>query len=107
MKQRVNLYTESGEPKRIRCYMQKKQKTIDYITVVFTYASHLGYPNGTVLYLAMNGNPYHPAFGFCQWGEGHRGTFRAGGSRIKFSELPMDCQEIVRREYKELWEDEE
>lgn len=104
MKKR-NLYTETGEPKRIACYMVKsKSRPADYITVVYTYASKAGYPVGTVLYRAMNGNPYHPAFGYCQWGEGWQHNFKAGGSRVKFSDLPSDCQEVVRNDYKELWE---
>lgn len=102
-----NLYTESGEPKRIACYMEKKPKHADYITVVFTYASKAGYPVGTVLYRTMNGVPYHPACGICMWGEANVSRFRPGGSRVQFSDLPTDCQEVVRRDYKDLWEAEE
>jgi len=101
---RKNLYTETGEPKRIACYMIKSEpKPADYITVVYTYASKVGYPVGTVLYRAMSGKPYHP-LGFGQWGEGYQHNFRPGGSKIKFSDLPADCQDLVRRDYKELWD---
>ena len=100
---RKNLYTETGEPKRIKCYMQKRRKTCDYITVVYTYASKAGFPVGTVLYRGMSEYPNHP-LGFGQWGEARQGSFAPGGSRISFSELPEDCQDLVLRDYKALWE---
>lgn len=99
-----NLYTKTGEPKRIRCYMIKSEpKPADYITVVYTYASKAGFLKGSVQYRAMSGKPFHP-LGYAQWGEGWQWNFRPGGSRIKFSDLPKDCQELVIRDYKEIWE---
>ena len=104
MKKRINLYTPNGEPKRIRCYIQKKNPSIDYITVVYTYAHYAGYPIGTVLYRAMNDHPYDPQ-GFGQWGECQPGrSFRASGSKVAFTELPIDCQKVVRQDYMDLWE---
>jgi hypothetical protein len=103
---RANLYTETGEPKRIRCYMFKRDsRPVDYITVVFTHINFAGYPLGTVLYRAMSGKPFHP-LGYCQWGEGKSYSFHAGGSIVKFSELPIDCQEVIRNDYKDIWESE-
>jgi hypothetical protein len=99
---RVNLYTDAGEPKRIKCFMAKQKPTIDYITVVYTHAFRLGYPAGTVLFRGMNDMPTHPQ-GFGQWGETHRHKFCAGGSRVAFSDLPKDCQDVVRQDYKDLW----
>ena len=105
---RKHLYRANGTPKRIRCYMYKgKDRPIDYITVVFTYACHAGFPQGSVQYRAMNENPYHPAYGFCQWGEAWQWNFKAGGSRVNFSDLPEDCKEIVRYDYKSIWEEED
>ncbi|MCL2062057.1 MAG: hypothetical protein FWH03_05475 [Firmicutes bacterium] len=105
---RSNLYTESGEPKRIRCYMFKQEPKpyCDWVTVVFTYANNAGYPVGTVIFRTMSGDPFHP-LGIGMWGEHDRfrkGLFRPGGSRVKFSEIPEKCQELVRMDYKELWE---
>jgi len=101
---RKNLYTESGEPKRIRCYMIKSNpKPVDYITVVFTHANFAGYPIGRVVYRAMSGKPFHP-LGFSIWEEVSCGYFNARGSVVKFSELPIDCQEVVMNDYKELWD---
>ena len=103
---RKNLYTDNGEPRRIRCYMIKREpRPLDYITVVFTYASKAGYPVGTVVYRGMSANPCHP-LGFGQWGEhdlNRHKTFVPGGSRVKFSELPEECKQLVRQDYEELW----
>ena len=99
-----NLYGENGEPKRVRCYMQKKNKTFDYITVVYTYINHAGYPAGTVLYRAMSDNPTHPQ-GYGQWGEASRYNFKSGGSRVSFSELPLECRKVVLDDYKSIWEE--
>lgn len=105
---RKNLYTENGEPKRIRCFMYKQEPKpyADWITVVFTYASKAGYSIGTVLFRGMSGDPTHPlGIGyFEEWDIYRKGIPRFGGSRVKFSELPDKCQELVRRDYKELWE---
>jgi hypothetical protein len=99
-----NLYTESGEPKRITCYMIKREPIpADYITVIYTYANKIGLPVGHIMYRAMSEAPYHP-LGICIWGEGERGRFNPGGSRIKFSDLPEDCQEVVRNDYRDIWE---
>jgi hypothetical protein len=101
---RKNLYAENGEPKRIRCFMFKQEPKPyhDWVTVVFTYASKAGYPVGTIVYRAMSGDPTHP-LGIGQWGEQKGGPFRAGGSRVKFSEIPEKCQALIRQDYKELW----
>ena len=99
-----NLYTETGEPRRIKCYMQKRRKTYDYITVVYTHASKVGFPVGTVLYRGMSEDPYHP-LGFGQWGEHRHGSFTPGGSRVSFSELPKNCQDLALRDYKAIWEE--
>lgn len=101
MKKR-NLYAATGAPKRIRCYMMKRNPTFDYITVVFTHAFRLGYPAGTVLYRGMSDRPTHPQ-GFGQWGEAERHNFCAGGSRVAFADLPKECQEVVLQDYKDLW----
>ena len=101
---RKNLYTETGEPRRIRCYMQKRRTTYDYITVVYTHASKAGFPVGTVLFRGMSEDPYHP-LGYGMGGEGSRGSFNPGGSRVSFSELPKNCQDLVLRDYKALWEE--
>jgi len=101
-----NFYNGQGEPLRISCYMYKgdPKPCRDYITVVYTHASKAGYPKGTVLYRSMNGNPYHPACGIAEMGEGKQCSFKPGGSKVAFSDLPQDCKDIVLSDYKNLWE---
>ena len=100
----INLYTETGEPKRVRCYMYKRNPKpfADWITVVYTHANRAGYPIGTTVYRTMSEDPSHPQ-GVGLWGE-QREPLRAGGSRVKFSELPEKCRVLVMQDYKELWE---
>jgi hypothetical protein len=85
-------------------YKQEPKPHADYITIVYTYAHKLGFPIGRVLYRSMNGCPYHPALGICQWGEGWQNEFYPGGSRVSFSDLPEDCQKIILNDYKYLWD---
>ena len=53
-----------------------------------------------VVYLAMGATPFHPQ-GFCQHGEmnlnavAYKGRGGAFTKRIKFTELPADCQKAV------------
>ena len=96
------LYNEAGEPIRVRCYMQKRNPTTDYITVVYTYINKAGYPPGTVLYRGMNDTPTHPQ-GFGMMGEAWRHSFNPGGSMVSFSDLPQECQEVVRQDYRDIW----
>ena len=100
-----NYYNEKGEPLRILCYMYKgdPKPYKDYITVVYTHASRAGYPKGRILYRGMNGVPYDPAFGIAQMGEAQRGSFKPGGSKVGFFELPSDCREVVISDYNDLW----
>ncbi len=97
------LYTETGEPKRIRCYMYKREPRpfFDYITVVFTHAHLYGNP-GRVFYRGMSADPFHP-LGFGQGGEVSRWNSKPGGSRVSFSDLPEPCQRLVMQDYEEIW----
>ncbi len=98
-----NIYTENGEPKRVRCFMFKQEPKpfFDYITVVYTYAHLFGYP-GRVFYRSMSADPFHP-LGFGQGGDMPKWNFKPGGSRITFSELPEPCQRLVMQDYEEIW----
>lgn len=78
--------------------------SFDRYTAVFTkrYKSHRGlYLN----YIAMSERPTHPQ-GFGQHGEfqWYRGMYQMMqylGTRIKFEELPIDCQKVVLRDLAE------
>lgn len=56
--------------------------------------------NGKVSYLTMNDYPFHPQ-GFCQHGEieisavQYKGRGGCFDKRIKFDDLPEDCQKAV------------
>ena len=100
----------NGVPKYVRCY--DDGKSIDRYTVVFT-GHYRG--KGWFQYLSMNAAPFHPQ-GFGQHGECQRqidvnksgfapaiGRKNHLGTRIPFSALPADCQTLVLRDYKEIW----
>lgn len=91
-------------PRWIRCY-DNGGETIDRYTVVFTrLGNKLG--RGTCLYLAMNAAPFHPQ-GFGQHGEStcpiDRPSYGHLGKKIRFEDLPADCQKCVWQTYSDLW----
>lgn len=74
----------------IRCFDHPDY--VDRYTVVY-----LDQPEGNGLYacVGMSGAPFHPQ-GFCQ-----HSTCRLGkhlGKRITFSNLPADCQALVKQD---------
>ena len=103
--EKERLYKENGEPRFIRCYETKRNPTVDRFTVVFTRANVWGGKRyeGRVVYVSMSGNPFSPQ-GVCCHDEVEWQRFCPCGSRITFAELPKDCQEVVLRDYKDLWE---
>jgi hypothetical protein len=76
-------------------------KFVDRYTVVFLDEEK----GGRVSYLAMSERPFHPQ-GFGQYGEMHlyavayKGRGGAFSKRIKFSDLPADCQKAVIQDLK-------
>ena len=101
----IHLYNDLGvlissSPKYIRCY-DNGGATFDRYTVVFT--------RGKRCYLGMSENPFHPQ-GFGQHGEWRKGEnsidypiYSHLGKKIKFVDLPKDCQKAVKQTYNELW----
>lgn len=71
-------------------------KTFDRYTIVFTKKI-----NDEFVYLGMSENPFHPQ-GFGQHGSSKtiidRPTWKHLGKRIKFEQLPEDCQKLVKQE---------
>lgn len=101
-------------PKYIRCYDTGHDGPIDRYTVVFTgrIRARCG---GSSPYLAMNGSPFDPQ-GFGQRGEtpyacdNYKGHWPPAigrkchlGTRIEFTQLPIDCQKLVWQDYSEIW----
>jgi hypothetical protein len=91
-----------GVPRWIRCY-DNGGKTFDRFTVVFSHAHSFGLMGYTVG-RGMSEHPSHPQ-GFGQWFEyqSHIYNGRSGGKRIRFQDLPVDCQKLVLYDYKDLW----
>jgi hypothetical protein len=80
------------------------EKFADRYTVV--YLDDIGESwegRANVVYLGMSAAPFHPQ-GFCQHGEMHldavayKGRGGAFNKRIKFDDLPADCQKAVKND---------
>lgn len=89
-------------PKWIRCY-DGGEKFADRYTVVFTRLGHI--KRGYCFYRGMSAHPMHPQ-GVGMSGE-HDGpidrpAYAHLGKRIKFEDLPIDCQTVVRRDYRDF-----
>jgi hypothetical protein len=83
---------------RIRCW-DNGGSTCDRYTVAYMdFPAYYTMPMGQVQMLGMSAAPFHPQ-GFGQHTVGMPG--RHLGKRIKFSELPEDCQKLVQQDTKE------
>lgn len=118
---RIETLLPLGEPKYVRCY-DNGGKTADRYTVVYTgkyrtIGSKRGGErvNGGFQYVGMSALPFHPQ-GFGQHGEHTQqidvnkwgfapamGRSNHLGKRIPFNTLPADCQKLVMRDYRTLW----
>jgi hypothetical protein len=114
-KNRLNSLLPNGIPRWIRVW--KAEGEGDNITVCFT-GRYRG--KGWFLYVGMNGVPFHPSHGICQHGEspnpidcpngwaeqiGRKCRHNpALGRRIRFEDLPFDCQTVVLNDYCALWD---
>lgn len=79
----------------IRCY-DNGGKTMDRYTVI--YMDQPEYKHKTYACVGMSEHPFHPQ------GFGQHLTAMVGrhlGKRIKFEELPEDCQKLVKRDLQE------
>ena len=103
-----------NSPRYVRCY-DNGGATADRYTVVFT-GRYRSKNAGAFIYLAMNGAPFHPQ-GFCQHGDSTKqidvskhgfapvvGRKNHLGTRVDFSALPADCQKVVIRDYRDIWD---
>jgi len=113
-KDRVSRLLPNGIPRWIRCY-DNGGETADRYTVVYTGR----YGSGFHEFVGMSDNPYHPQ-GYCQHGGNSNQSIDITtswppaigrkcylGTRIKFEDLPKDCQEVVLEDYNNLWNIEE
>lgn len=99
--ERCERLLPNGIPRYVKCF-DNEGKTIDRYTVIFTgrFAGHL---KGIYFILGMSAWPFHPQ-GFGQHGElEHCHVGKHLGKRIKFQDLPADCQKLVLDDYKDYW----
>jgi hypothetical protein len=110
---RLSALLPGGIPRWVRCY-DNGGISADRYTVVYT-GHYAGKARGWCQYVGMSAAPFHPQ-GFCQHGEhsemidapGIRWAPAVGrrchlGLRIRFDDLPPDCQKVVLQDYQELW----
>lgn len=104
---RTNTLLPLGVPRYIRIY--ENDKTADCYTVVYTghYRKGKGHDRDWFQYVCMNAAPFHPC-GICQHGETEfepvdRPTYAHLGRKIKWTDLPVDCQKVVLDDYCDLW----
>ena len=105
MESRSERLLPGGVPRYIRCY-DNGGESFDRYTVVFTgrYRKKTG---GEFWDLGMSANPFHPQ-GFGQHGSNREQidwpTYGHLGKKIKFQDLPEDCQKLVMDDYRYLWD---
>jgi len=106
LKERIERLMPNGVPRYIRCWDSGPKGSADRYTVIYTgrLEGTRQWCNGakawTVYGVGMSANPFHPQ------GVGMHGEFVPGkhlGRRIKFQDLPPDCQKLVLHDYKILW----
>lgn len=99
---RTERLLPGGIPRYIRCY-DNGGRSADRYTVVFTgrYKGRQGCD-----YLAMSAYPFHPqGVGQHGWNKNviDRPSYGHLGWKIKFSDLPEDCQKLVLQDYRDIW----
>ena len=99
---RKEQFMPNGIPKHVRIY-DNFGETFDRYTVVFTgrYKGRNGCD-----YVGMSEHPYHPqGFGQHGWSQDviDYPSYKHLGKKIKFTDLPEDCQRAVIEDYEEIW----
>ena len=107
---RKNRLMPNGTPRYIHVY-DNNGKTIDRYTIVYTRTGKTGSNrakplNGWHQNVCMSISPFHPQ-GVCMHGESKiqidYPSYSHLGKKIKFENLPEDCQKVVLNDYKEIW----
>lgn len=101
---RREKFLPGGKPRWVRVY-DNGGESIDRYTVVFT-GRYTAYTGGAHWYLGMSGAPFHPQ-GVGQHGESMKQidwpTYGHLGKKIRFEDLPPDCQRCALQTYCDLW----
>lgn len=104
-KERTERLVPNGVPRYIRCY-DNGGTSADRYTVVFT-GRYTHKTNGGFWYIGMSGAPFHPQ------GIGYHAdspqpidtpSYKHLGKKIKFEDLPKDCQKLIMDDYLYLWD---
>lgn len=94
-----------GIPRYIKCYDSGPDGTMDRYTVLFTGRGTREWSATSnrwlLTSLAMNEAPFHPQ-GFGQHVLAAPGKHL--GRRIKFRQLPPDCQKLTLCDYRAIWQ---
>lgn len=106
----------NGVPRWIRVWDGGNDDGYDRYTVCYT-GRYRG--KGWFQHVGMNAIPFHSLYGICQHGESefpidcpHGWAEAVGqkcrhnpnlGRRIRFEDLPADCQKVVLQDYAEIW----
>lgn len=86
-----------GAPAPVLTCYDSGPDTADRYTVLYGAPFwDLGYGR-EIPYLAMSGAPFHPQ-GFCQHGQMPAHNRAALGKKIRFTDLPADCQHAVKQD---------
>lgn len=97
-----NAYKPDGTPKYVRVY-DNGGETVDRYTVVYSQMR-----DGWQRYTLMSGAPFYPQ-GVCQHGEIEswraidRPRYGHLGRKIRYEDLPADCQRAVMQDYRAYW----
>lgn len=110
-KERAERLLPNGIPRYIRCYdnggPEKENGSVDRYTVCYT-GNYKGKSKGWHDYVGMSGAPFHPQgigmHGQTQHQPCDRPTYGHLGKKIKFEDLPKDCQRLVMQDYLYLWD---
>ena len=105
-KERAERLVPNGVPRYIRCY-DMGEGQFDRYTVCYT-GNYKGKAKGWHDYVGMSANPFHPQ-GFGQHGQTEfqpcdKPSYKHLGKKIKFEDLPKDCQKLVMDDYLYLWD---
>ena len=105
-RERLARLLPNGVPHYIRCYDSGENGSFDRYTVVFT-GNYTHKTGGEHWYVGMSEHPTHPQ-GFGQHGSSRdqidRPNYGHIGKKIRFQDLPIDCQQLVLADYKDLWD---
>lgn len=104
MQNRKERLMPNGTPRYVRCY-DNNGKTFDRYTVVYT-GRYRRDNNADFIYLGMSKKPFSYT-GFNQHGFSQQQidypAYSHLGKKIKFADLPSDCQKSVIQDYLQIW----